>query len=229
MLNSIETPEFLLERARSGDTEAFGQLLTQYHNYLRLMARALARAARSSCDVDSSDLVQEAFLEAHRDFPQFCRLDRSGAARVAAADSGAQPRRPGPVRSKPGVRDHRRQQVAGIAARSKSSLVDAGRPRRHRDDRRAPRRPGASGPCFWPTHSRACLRTIARWSSCGTWRVSKFSEVAARMGRSSGAVRMLWARAIERLSEALEGPGMSVERTTLRLEDRPDGRARTTS
>ena len=33
----------------------------------------------------------------------------------------------------------------------------------------------------------------------------KFSEVATRMDRSSGAVRMLWARAIERLSEALEG------------------------
>ena len=32
----------------------------------------------------------------------------------------------------------------------------------------------------------------------------KFNEVAARMGRSSGAVRMLWARAIERLSEVLE-------------------------
>ena len=33
----------------------------------------------------------------------------------------------------------------------------------------------------------------------------RFNEVATRMGRSSGAVRMLWARAIERLSEALEG------------------------
>lgn len=32
----------------------------------------------------------------------------------------------------------------------------------------------------------------------------KFDEVAARMARSSGAVRMLWARAIERLSETLE-------------------------
>ena len=31
-----------------------------------------------------------------------------------------------------------------------------------------------------------------------------FSEVATRMGRSSGAIRMLWARAIERLSEVLE-------------------------
>ena len=33
----------------------------------------------------------------------------------------------------------------------------------------------------------------------------RFDEVAARMGRSAGAVRMLWARALERLSEAVEG------------------------
>ncbi len=33
----------------------------------------------------------------------------------------------------------------------------------------------------------------------------KFSEVATQMGRSSGAIRMLWARAIEQLSAALEG------------------------
>ena len=33
----------------------------------------------------------------------------------------------------------------------------------------------------------------------------RFDEIAARMERSSGAVRMLWARALERLSTALEG------------------------
>lgn len=66
MQNSIRTPEYLIERARSGDTEAFGQLLTQYHNYMRLMARALAGTALLK-RLDSSDLVQEVFLEAHRD------------------------------------------------------------------------------------------------------------------------------------------------------------------
>ena len=33
----------------------------------------------------------------------------------------------------------------------------------------------------------------------------RFDEIAARMERSSGEVRMLWARALERLSTALEG------------------------
>jgi DNA-directed RNA polymerase specialized sigma24 family protein len=32
-----------------------------------------------------------------------------------------------------------------------------------------------------------------------------FEEIAPRMGRSVGAVRMLWARTIEKLHEMLEG------------------------
>jgi RNA polymerase sigma-70 factor (ECF subfamily) len=67
MPSSIQTPEYLLERARLGDTDAFGTLLTQYQNYIRLMARALAGTALRK-RLDSSDLVQEVFLEAHRDF-----------------------------------------------------------------------------------------------------------------------------------------------------------------
>ncbi len=31
-----------------------------------------------------------------------------------------------------------------------------------------------------------------------------FEEIAARMGRSTGAVRMLWARAVKKLNEMLE-------------------------
>jgi RNA polymerase sigma-70 factor (ECF subfamily) len=34
----------------------------------------------------------------------------------------------------------------------------------------------------------------------------KFAEIATRMGRSSGAVRMLWTRAIEQLRQCLESP-----------------------
>ena len=33
-----------------------------------------------------------------------------------------------------------------------------------------------------------------------------FDEIAARMGRSPGAVRMLWTRAMDRLSQMLEDP-----------------------
>src|SRR5438552_17803716 len=63
-------PEQLLQRARAGDTSALGQLLEKYRSYLALLARLqIGRWLQSK--VDAADLVQETFLEAHRDFPQF--------------------------------------------------------------------------------------------------------------------------------------------------------------
>jgi RNA polymerase sigma-70 factor (ECF subfamily) len=60
----------LLRQARAGDAEARGRLLEAYRNYLALLARAqVGRRLRGK--VDASDLVQEAFLKAHRDFAQF--------------------------------------------------------------------------------------------------------------------------------------------------------------
>jgi RNA polymerase sigma-70 factor (ECF subfamily) len=60
----------LLRQARAGDAQALGRLLEAYRNYLALLARAqIGRRLRGK--VDASDLVQEAFLKAHRDFAQF--------------------------------------------------------------------------------------------------------------------------------------------------------------
>src|SRR5262249_35196419 len=63
------TPDVLLLRART-EEEARGQLLEMYRNYLRLQARALLGTALQ-VRLDPSDLVQETFLDAHRDFASF--------------------------------------------------------------------------------------------------------------------------------------------------------------
>src|SRR5213080_709075 len=63
-------PDQLLPRARAGDVPAMGRLLELYRNYLKLLAR-LQIDRRLQGKADPSDLVQETFLEAYRDFAQF--------------------------------------------------------------------------------------------------------------------------------------------------------------
>jgi RNA polymerase sigma-70 factor (ECF subfamily) len=65
-----EDPEQLLREARAGNTATLGQLLECYRRYLALLARVQI-GQHLQGKVDASDLVQETFLEAHRNFPRF--------------------------------------------------------------------------------------------------------------------------------------------------------------
>src|SRR5438270_5874254 len=84
-------PEQAILEARTGTDAALGPLLELYRNYLRLLAR-IEIGRKLQGKLDASDLVQETFLEAHRNFrlfqgsdePQFaCWLRQILAARVA--------------------------------------------------------------------------------------------------------------------------------------------------
>lgn len=60
----------LLDQAKSGDATALGDLLEQHRAYMRLLARQeIGRQLQGK--VGASDVVQEVFLKAHRQFPQF--------------------------------------------------------------------------------------------------------------------------------------------------------------
>lgn len=60
----------LMLLAKQGDEEARGALLERYRAYLELLARMeLGRDFQDK--VDTADLVQETFLEAHRSFERF--------------------------------------------------------------------------------------------------------------------------------------------------------------
>src|SRR5690242_138825 len=66
----IADPELLLQEARAGDAATLGRLLELYRRYLALLARVQI-GQRLQGKVDASDLVQETFLEAHRNFARF--------------------------------------------------------------------------------------------------------------------------------------------------------------
>src|SRR5262249_55661756 len=63
-----------LQQARQGDREALGCLLEAQRAALhRLAERQLG--SRIAVRVDASDVIQQTFLEAHRNFPQFAGRD----------------------------------------------------------------------------------------------------------------------------------------------------------
>jgi RNA polymerase sigma-70 factor (ECF subfamily) len=194
------SPERLLARTRGGERAALGQLLELYRNYLRLVARSMIGVALR-VKLDPSDLVQETFLKAHRDFPAFAGQGehelvgwlRKILARCVA-DQVKHHRRQG--------RDHQRQEsLELLLERSDQTLQHALASRGASPSERSSRREQAvllaDAVSQLPPDYREVfiLRTLDHVS---------FEEIAARIGRSKGAVRMLWTRALERLSRMLE-------------------------
>ena len=73
-MSPAEAASELIRRCRQGEAPAREQLFDRYRHYLQVLARAqLGRHLRTKCD--PSDIVQQTLLEAHRDFGEFqgCR------------------------------------------------------------------------------------------------------------------------------------------------------------
>jgi RNA polymerase sigma-70 factor (ECF subfamily) len=65
----MEAADQMIAAARD-DGATLGRLLEQYRHYLRLLAR-IEIGRKLQGKVDASDVVQDAFLDAHRYFPNF--------------------------------------------------------------------------------------------------------------------------------------------------------------
>jgi RNA polymerase sigma-70 factor, ECF subfamily len=166
------------------------------------VARSLIGAALR-VKVEPSDLVQETFLKAHREFagfagqgePELVAWLRRILARTVA-DQVKHHRRMG--------RDLQRQESLDLLLERSDetihhALASYGVSPSERVSRREQAVLLADAVSQLPPDYREVfiLRTLEH---------VPFEEVAARMVRSVGAVRMLWARALERLKEMLEGP-----------------------
>jgi RNA polymerase sigma-70 factor (ECF subfamily) len=195
-----ETPEWLLERARAGDAEALGQLLERYRNLLRIVARSMSWPA-TRARADQSDMVQETFLKAHREFRSFIG---SGEPEVVAwlrkilarslADQAKYDQRQ--------RRDARHQEsLDAMLDRSSVAVQRALAASISSPSDRASRREEAV------ILADALARLPVDYYEVFVLRNIEhipFDAIAARMGRSPGAVRKLWMRAMMSLRRSLE-------------------------
>ena len=202
MNESVPSIDVLLQQARAGDTQALNRLLDIYRNYLSLLARMDALGQLRG-RMDPSDLVQETLLRAYQAFPGFrgqSELDILGWLRRILASSLADHRKQHHSQK----RDVRRDQSLEMALNETSQRLNrslfaaTSSPSAHAQ-RREQSVALADALSRLPAEYQEVIieRQLNR---------RQFAEIAQDMHRSSGAVRMLWARALERLRDELEQP-----------------------
>jgi RNA polymerase sigma-70 factor (ECF subfamily) len=195
-------PERLLQRARAGDVPALGRLLELYRAYLIVLARVQI-GRRLQGKVDASDMVQEAFLGAYRDFAQFrgtTEQEFLGWLRQILASLLANL-----VRHYQGTqcRDVRLERRLAAELEQSAQALDGGlvasqsSPSQH-----AIRREQSV------LLAEALGRLPEEWRELLILRHLEgltFPEVARRMGRSVDSVKKQWPRALAGLRRVLEG------------------------
>lgn len=194
-------PEALLAQARHGDAAALGRLLELYRNYLRILARGLIRGALR-VQLDPSDLVQETYLEAQRDLGQFA--GQSEGQLVAWLRQILVRNLADQVKFHQALgRDVQRQvSLDALLECSALNVQQALGARLSSPSANVARREQAV------LVADAIARLPADYREVILLRHAEhlpFAEVAARMDRSAGAVRMMWVRALEKLHQELEG------------------------
>jgi RNA polymerase sigma-70 factor (ECF subfamily) len=189
-------PEQLLQVARGGDAETLGKLLELYRRYLAVLARVQI-GQRLQGKVDASDVVQETFLDAHRNFGRFRGTTEAQFVRwlrqILAAKLTDQVRRYLGAQG----RDVRLERMIGDALDRSSVMLD-----------RALAAPQSSPSQQAVRREQAVLLADALGQLTDDYREVivlrhleglTFPEVARRMGRSQDSVEKLWMRALVRL------------------------------
>jgi RNA polymerase sigma-70 factor (ECF subfamily) len=195
-------PEQMLQEARAGNSATLGRLLELYRRYLTLLARVQI-GQRLQGKVDAEDLVQETFLEAHRNFARFRGVSEPELVRwlrqILAANLADLLRRYLGAQG----RDVRLEREIEDAFDRSSVLLDRGLVAQqsspsHQAARREQAVLLADALEQLPADYREVL--VLRHLEGLT-----FPEVAGRMGRSLDSVEKLWMRGLARLRQVLGG------------------------
>ncbi len=194
--------DILLEEARRGNEAALGRLLESYSTYLTLLARVqIGRSVQGK--VDAADLVQETFLDVHRQFSRFRGSTEaefvSWLRRILAGQLALTLRRYLGTKG----RDVKLERDLELQIDQSSAVLDAGllasysTPSQHASRReQSVLLAEALGRLPEDYREVIVLRHLEMLS---------FSEVAARMKRSENSVQKLWVRALASLRRSLEG------------------------
>ena len=194
----------LFTSARAGSSSCLGQLLALYTNYLKLLVSAQLDN-RLRVRVSPSDIVQESFFEAHRDFAEFRgksmgefvvwlrRIVVNNILRVVEQHVLAEKR---DVRREVSLEEIGRR-LEQSTVRLETLLAEQAESPSGCAARREDEILLADTLAQMPADYRdvIVLRHIEGLS---------FEDVALRMDRSAGAVRMLWLRALKKMREALK-------------------------
>jgi RNA polymerase sigma-70 factor, ECF subfamily len=191
----------ILVKAKRGDHESIGLLLDTYRGYLLGIAVAkMDSRLRARCN--ASDIVQDTLLEAFRDFHQFRGgMEREFLAwiRQILANNLARAIQTHVLTDK---RDLRREVTIQPALGSHPSRLE------RRDQWLAESDISPSSKLQKKEELDSVLNRIAKLPAhyrdvlvLRHFEELSFEEVAQRLGKSSGAVRMIWVRALESLRE----------------------------
>jgi len=198
----VSNPERLLTLALRGEQQSLGMLLERYGDYLSLLAR-LQIGRRLQGKVDAADLVQETFLEAHRNWKRFRGSSEgellSWLRRILAARTVDLLRRY--LGSK--GRDIRLERELALELERSSRNLDAGLfAKEDSPSKQVTRREQgvllADALAQLPEDYREVL--ILRHLEGLT-----FPGVSQRMGRTLDSVKKLWTRALECLRRSMKG------------------------
>jgi RNA polymerase sigma-70 factor (ECF subfamily) len=194
-------PCLLIQRARCGDRCARDQLLDTYRNYLRLLARTGLDAALQE-KADPSDLVQETLLKAHQHFDQFRGRTTAEVAawlrQILARNLTDLARRYHGTDARQVSRECSLEELLDQSSLALGNLIAASGSSPSEDAQRRELNlvlADALADLSEDYRDVIVLRSLEE---------RDWDDVARRMGRSAGAVRILWARALTRLRPMIE-------------------------
>ena len=195
VLHQIQTQQL----SSSDRADQISQLLDRYRNYMTLLARTEMSPALQR-RIDASDIVQETMFELHRNFSQFrgsTENELLGWLRRSLIRNLLDEIK----RQRAAKRDVRREQRLSTTEKSGMAMLDqlcasVSSPSQQVSRSEQSIRVANALASLTPDYRDVImLRNIHRL---------EFRKIGEQMGKSHGATRMLWLRALEAFKKALE-------------------------